>query len=292
MVLRYDNDGWTYKALPGEEKWLYDAPYYSEIEANTTGTNSLDVGQTWDSEGVKSLSLSFQGHPISDGSYDASTWPVYTINGRGRDIWGRHDEFYYLSQYPFIGNGSIQAQVLSMDNTDPWAKAGVMMREKWTPYSKYAAVFVTPGQGVTFQYRDVEDGPSISITKPGVSAPQFLRLVRNIDGTFEAKHSDNPFVWQDVNAPGTAPVFPTIAMGTIDDPNIYVGSAVTSHNANQICSADFNELLISPLPPNWIFDNIGTNAPEQLYVALSDGTNTSVVEHNTDDLAGVEYQAV
>jgi hypothetical protein len=83
-----------------------------------------------------------------------------------------------------------------------------------------------------------------------------------------------------VNAPGDAPVFPSIPMGTIDDPNLYAGSAVTSHNANQVCSADFNNVLITPLPPNWIYGNIGTNDPEQLYVALSDGVNTSVVEHN------------
>jgi hypothetical protein len=281
MVLRYDNDGTTYTGLPYDELWRYDAPYFSEIEANTVGQNSLDIGQTWNSDGVKLLSLSFQGHPISDGDYDAPNWPIYTVSGRGRDIGGRHDEFYFLSQYPFVGNGSIQAQVLRMDNTDPWAKAGVMIRENLTPYSKYAAVFMTPGNGVVFQFRYGEDGPTTNITKPGVSLPQYVRLIRNIDGSFEAKHSDNPFVWQDVNAPGTAPVFPPISMGTIDDPNLYLGSAVTSHNANQICSADFTDLLISPLPPNWIFGDIGTNAPEQLYVALEDTVgNIGVVEHD------------
>ncbi len=280
MVLLYDNDGFTYIGLPGEERWIYDAPYYSEIEANTVGNNSLNVGQTWDSDGAKSLSLSFQGHPISDGYYDASAWPAYTIYGRGRDIWGRHDEFYFLSQYPFTGAGSIQVQILQMDNTDPWAKAGVMIREKWAPYSKFAAVFMTPGNGVSFQYRDSEDGPCTSITKPGITAPQYLKLERTISGAFEAKHSANGFVWEDVNAPGQAPVLPEISMGTISDPNIYVGTAVTSHNANQACAADFNNVIISPLPPNWIYGNIGTNAAEQLYVALSDGVNTDVVEHN------------
>ncbi|MDH4241911.1 MAG: LamG domain-containing protein, partial [Phycisphaerae bacterium] len=127
--------------------------------------------------------------------------------------------------------------------------------------------------------------PTTEITKPGITAPQYVRLVRNIDGSFEAKHSDNPFVWQDVNVPGSAPVFPVIGMGTIDDPNLYAGSAVSSHNANLMCAADFNDLLISPLPPNWIFGNIGTNEPEQLYVALSDGTNTSVVEHDDANAA-------
>jgi hypothetical protein len=226
--------------------------------------------------------LWFQGHPISDGDYDANEWPGYTLIGRGRDIGGRHDEFYFLSQYPFVGDGEINVQVLSMDNTDPWAKAGIMIREKWTPYSKYAAVFMTPGQGVTFQYRDVEDGPTTSITKPGVSVPQYVRLVRNISGSFEAQHSANSYVWEDVNAPGSKPVYPEIEMG---ESNLYAGTAVSSHNANQICSADFNNVYIDPLPPNWIFGNIGTNDPEQLYVALSDGVNTSVVEHNDADAA-------
>jgi hypothetical protein len=280
MVLRYDNDGMTYTGLPGDEKPMYPVPYYSEIEANTVGNNSLNIGQNWAAAGFKELSLWFQGHPISDGDYDATWWPSYKLSGRGRDIGGRHDEFYFLSQYPYVGDGAIQVQVYSMDNTDPWAKAGVMIREKWTPYSKFAAVFMTPGQGVVFQYRDVEDGPTTSITKPGVTVPQHVRLVRNINGSFEAHHSANSYFWEDVNAPGQAPVHPIIDMGTVDDPNLYAGTAITSHNANQICTADFNNVFVYPLPPNWIFGNIGTNDPEQLYVALSDGVNTSVVEHN------------
>ncbi len=276
MVLRYDNDGTTYTGLPYDEVWRYDAPYFSEIEANTVGPNSLDIGRDWESDGVKSLSLWFQGHPISDGDYDATEWPAYTLSGRGRDIGGRHDEFYFLSQYPFVGDGSVQVQVLRMDNTNPWAKAGVMIREKWTPYSKYAAIFITPSNGVVFQYRDVEDGPTTSITEPGVTVPQYMKLERTISGAFEAKHSANGFVWEDVNAPGSEPITIAIAMG---EPNLYVGSAVTSHNANQICSADFNNMLIYPLPPNWIFGNIGTNSAEQLYVALNDGIHATVVNH-------------
>ncbi|MHC4316431.1 MAG: hypothetical protein ACYSW3_28650, partial [Planctomycetota bacterium] len=69
-------------------------------------------------------------------------------------------------------------------------------------------MFITPGQGIAFQYRVNEDGPATTITKPGVSAPEYVRLVRNIDGSFEAKHSDTGLTWEDVNAPGSAPVFP------------------------------------------------------------------------------------
>jgi hypothetical protein len=287
MVLRYDNDGLTYVGLPGEEKWVYDAPYYSEIEANTVGDNSLDVGQTWSSEGVKSLSLSFQGHPMSDGgyTYDPLLWPFYTQSGRGRDIQGRHDEFYFFSQYPFIGDGEINIRVLDMDNTDTWAKAGIMIREKWAPYSRYAAVFMTPGNGVTFQYRTAEDGPTQTVTKAGVTVPEYLRLVRNISGVFEAQHSEDGSSWEDVNAPGSAPVYPEITMGTISDPNIYAGTAVTSHNANQTCVADFNNLVVDPPGAGYVFGDIGTNDPEQLYVAVSDGVNTDVIEHDDANAA-------
>jgi hypothetical protein len=76
-------------------------------------------------------------------------------------------------------------------------------------------------------------------------------------------------------------------MGSISDPNLYAGSAVSSVNANQRCGADFNNVQIVPpiTPVNYVFGNIGTNDPEQLYVALYDGVNTSVVEHNNVNAA-------
>jgi hypothetical protein len=60
----------------------------------------------------------------------------------------------------------------------------------------------------------------------------------------------------------------------------HVGMAVTSHNADAICSADFNNVSVSPLPAWGFIGNIGLNNPEQLYVALKDGKGTvSVVNH-------------
>jgi hypothetical protein len=174
-----------------------------------------------------------------------------------------------------------------MDNTDPWAKAGVMIREKMTPYSKHASVFITPGQGVTFQYRENEDGPTVAVTKPGVTVPQYVKIERTISGVFQASHSVDGSNWYDVNAPGSSPVYPTIGMGNISDPNIYVGTAVSSVDGSEVCSADFNNVYLDPWPTGWGIGNIGTNDAEQLYVALSDGTNTAVVEHNDVNAATV-----
>ena len=56
---------------------------------------------------------------------------VYTVNGSGWDIWGTADSFGYAYQ-PWTGNGEIIARVASLQNTDPSAKAGIMMRETLT----------------------------------------------------------------------------------------------------------------------------------------------------------------
>jgi len=42
--------------------------------------------------------------------------------------------------------------VRDLQNTDPWAKAG-LMRESLEPGARHASIFVTPGQGVAFQRR-------------------------------------------------------------------------------------------------------------------------------------------
>jgi hypothetical protein len=52
------------------------------------------------------------------------------------------------------------ARVAGMENTDNQAKAGVMMRESLANNAKYADMVVTPGSGVSFQYRTDAGGSS------------------------------------------------------------------------------------------------------------------------------------
>ena len=67
------------------------------------------------------------GSPATAGSASYSNG-VFTVNGGGADIWGGTDQFNYVSQ-PLTGNGSIVAQVTAQSDTDPWAKAGVMIKQ-------------------------------------------------------------------------------------------------------------------------------------------------------------------
>jgi hypothetical protein len=253
------------------------------------------------------LSLWFRGHPARDGSfsYTGSGLGPYTatIESDGTDIWNvgpnpYHDEFHYaylslLGSGGYPGAANIIARVDSVENTNGWAKAGAMMRESLAADSNHAMVVVTPGQGVSFQYRDVKRGASTSATQGGITAPHWVRLQRDSWGVFYAYHANDTEQslgsWNPVVDTASAQV--SIYM----DPNIYIGLAVTSHDAAQMCTAQFSGVTLQPdtgvgssVVGSWQSRDIGikSNNPEPLYLALQDTSlNVGIVEHPNSDAA-------
>ena len=63
----------------------------------------------------------------------------FSVQGAGADIWGTADAFQFVYQ-PLTGDGQIVARVASVQNTAPWAEAGVMIRDTLTPGSRHAAL--------------------------------------------------------------------------------------------------------------------------------------------------------
>ena len=88
----------------------------------------------------------------------------FTVKGSGSDIWNTADAFHFVYQ-PWTGDGEIIAQVESVQNTDVWAKAGVMIRETLSASSKHAMMVVTPGSGVSFQRRTSTGGSSVTLRR-------------------------------------------------------------------------------------------------------------------------------
>ena len=84
---------------------------------------------------------------------------VFTVRGSGSDIWGNADGFQFVYQ-PLSGNGQIVARVTAAQDTDPWAKAGVMIRETLAAGSKHAFMALAPGNGLAFQRRVATGGVS------------------------------------------------------------------------------------------------------------------------------------
>src|SRR6185312_12940603 len=116
-----------------------------------------------------------------------NTW---TVQGSGYDVWNADDQFHYVWQ-SLPGDGSVSAQVTAQSNTDPWAKAGVMVRVSTDPGASFYAVFVTPGNGIVVDYRA---GQSSNVIQAGSTlsgtVPAYLRVTR-AGSIFTASTSKN-----------------------------------------------------------------------------------------------------
>ena len=159
---------------------------------------------------------------------------VFTMAGSGADIWGTADAFRY-AYVTATGNCTIIARVVGVQNTDAWAKAGVMIRSSLAANAPNAFVAVTPGNGVTWQYRTTAGGSTANSATSGLIAPYWVRLVRS-GNTFTGYRSANGVTW---TQQGTT----TITMGA----TVYVGLALTSHNNSSSCAATFDNVSV----PNW-----------------------------------------
>lgn len=156
---------------------------------------------------------------------------TFTISGSGADIWNAADAFHFVHQ-PLTGNGTLIARVPALANTDPWAKAGVMIRETLTAGSSHAFMAVTPGNGTAFQCRTTTGGASVHTAGPLVTAPRWLRIVRT-GNTFVGSQSADGITWSPA---GTN----VIAMSS----NAFVGLALTAHNNAALNTAAFTDVQV------------------------------------------------
>ena len=261
MPLAYDNN------KQGSSK-------YSEVNLSMTDQRN------WTEGGVANLSLWFRGYPASTGSFVEKPTGTFTMTASGADIWAVNgveaDEFHFAYK-TLTGAGTIVAKVVSVENTNAWAKAGVMIRETLNPNSAHAFACVTPGSGVSFQRRPGTGLTSLDTTTAAITAPYWVKVERSISGNFTAYTSANGTTW---TLQGTEP----IPMGS----NVYIGLAVTSHDAALTCQAVFSNVTTTGnVSGQWTNQDIGiaSNDAEPLYVAVSNSTGTPAVVVNDDPAA-------
>jgi hypothetical protein len=255
---------------------------YSEAEYKLTAPRD------WTEEGASELSVWFRGLPGSVGSFTEAPAGTFTMTASGTDIWdvgtaGNYRDEFHFAYKTLAGAGSIVARVQSVQNTDPWAKAGVMIRETLEPGSKHAFAAVTPANGVASQGRIETGGDSFNANQTGVAAPYWVKLERDVSGRFTVSHSANGTTWVPVT--GSNPT--NIQMAS----TVYIGLAVTAHNANLTCRAVFtNVTTTGTVGPQWAHQDIGiaSNAAEPLYVAVSNAAgNPAVVVHDNAGAAQI-----
>ena len=173
------------------------------------------------------------GQVCVEGSLQVDEQGVYTVIGSGRDIWHNADGFHF-AYMEVSGNQTVIARVLSLENTNPWAKAGVMFRESLDAGSRHAMMVITPANGTSMQWRSNSNGPSDHQTPGnGLKAPVWVRMIRQ-GNVFSGYQSLNGIHWSKVGEI-------TTGMNT----TVYAGLCVTSHEECTPNMAVFDHVIIT-----------------------------------------------
>ena len=174
---------------------------------------------------------------------------TFTVSGSGLDIWNNGDAFRFLYQTR-TGDGALTARVTGITPTDPWAKAGVMIRESLDAGARNATMILTASNGVAFQQRVTPIAASTStIVGPSVAPPYWVRVVRA--GTnFTGYVSTSGASWSQIG---------TVSLSGFNSTALW-GLAVTAHN--------------NTLTNVTTFDNV-TSAQTPVIAAVSNQTLTA-----------------
>ena len=142
---------------------------------------------------------------------------------------------------------------------------------------------MTPGNGVRFQYRNTTGGTTEREFDPNVAAPQWVKLQRTSGGLVRAFYSsDNVTSSDDVT--WTSFTLRTITMSA----PIYIGLALTSHDAEAVCEAKFSNVSFpdTSVGQEWTAQDIGiiSNSAEPIYVIVND---SAVIYHDVPNASQI-----
>ena len=174
----------------------------------------------------------------------------FTVIANGSDIGNTSDQFRYTYQ-PLVGDGQIVAHVVSLENTDPWAKVGVMIRENTGGNARNVFISLSQANGLQFVYRSFNSGQATTsgATITG-TAPYWVKLVR-AGNTFTGFVSPDNVTYTAIGAPTT------IAMSA----NALIGLALTSHTTNTLNTGVFDNVTVSNNAPTIVIPAVATPSP-------------------------------
>ncbi len=163
---------------------------------------------------------------------------VWTIAGAGSDIWSTSDSFRFLYRGTTYQLNNMTMRVDNMQNTNAFAKTGLMVRTTLDPDSPAVILDVTPSGNVEFMYRASAGAEMQYIGGMSVSLPIWLRLGNpgvDLDMDLLPSVSPDGVHWTTLNVPSR-----TLGNGSV----FYAGVAVTSHDTTTLNTAQVEALSL------------------------------------------------
>jgi regulation of enolase protein 1 (concanavalin A-like superfamily) len=207
---------------------------FDNVAVNGTGTPPPpppDLPSPWTHQDVGSTGLAGSAS-VANG--------VFTVSGAGADIWGTADAFQFVNQ-SINGDVQIVARLTSEQNTNTYAKAGVMLRANTGSNSAHVLLDVRPDGSVEFMTRGSNGGETSFIAGGSQLFPAWLKLARS-GSTVTGYVSGNGSTWTTIGSvtssiPGSA----------------LIGLIVTSHTTSALNTANFDNVSVTagsePPPP-------------------------------------------
>ena len=195
----------------------------------------------------------------------ATLTDVITMAASGVDVSGSNDECHFLSQ-PMTADGEMVARVLSVENTDPWAKAGVMIRKSTASNSVNLFLNVTSSNGVQFSQRVAASGTTIASGTAGITAPCWLRLVKSgtsFTGYYATETGGVRGSWVQVGATVTIPTMTGTPLA---------GIASTSHDDTNLGLSTFDNVTGSEKRLVTVTPALGQIGSSTITLNVSDGS--------------------
>jgi regulation of enolase protein 1 (concanavalin A-like superfamily) len=182
---------------------------------------------------------------LTGASIDPATG-VITIHGSGNDIWNNADQFNFTSQEV---EGDFQVTVKALDRptaTDPWSKAGLMIREGLDAGARDAYFVLSNANGLTFQWRDTTDGGAAwsntaTLSNDDLKPPIWIRMTRKGDQITGEYSLDEGKTWLGADADENK-----ITLDGLSS-KVNVGLAITAHSPGKVSEAHFSDLSITKL---------------------------------------------
>ena len=231
-------------------------------------------------------SIAFGASPLFSGTAAAAT--IITVEGGGADIWSTADAFhFYYAQVS--GDFDVTVHNSRLEDTDEFAKGGIMARETLDADAKNVMLRHIPANVSALQWRSETGGSTISTTSGGTEFADveggnvegdWLRLRRSGD-TIEAFASDDGGSWTRIGH------LPAAEVGLSDE--VYLGLPVTSHDTGTLCTAEYRNLSgVSPTANQDVGDvevsgsvSVATGVPVVSVGEATDVSATSATLHGS-----------
>jgi hypothetical protein len=187
---------------------------------------------------------------------------VWTMTGAGADMWGPADAFHYAYRPMIEHRQQLQARVIDLQDTSPYAKAGVAVRTSLSSTAATVVLDVRPTGDVELLARAADGSSMQYLGGTTVSLPVWLQLswvpssTANA-GTFTASVSPDKRTWTEVGSTVDMPLPPETGFRPLPPHSMYLaGIVVTSHDVSQLNTAHVDGLSV--FRPAWQSDDIGT----------------------------------